>query len=221
MKRYSLALSLTSFIYLFIGATFLYQSTVVKKPTPQPLTSIAISLYTPKEAPLEEPQHQEVTPKIPESKKIPLQERPKLSKPKPAPKKETMVEPPTESFAANETTNEKPVQEPAPAIAHTPEVSKESLQAYQKNYLEDLRRRINGHKIYPKVAQTSHIEGSVKVEFTISPKGELLSFVILEGKKIFHKATEEAIQKSFPFPFSEDLFTSSMTFQIELSYTLL
>jgi TonB family protein len=185
------------------------------------LTSIAISLYTPKEAPLEEPQHQEVTPKIPESKKIPLQERPKLSKPKPAPKKETMVEPPTESFAANETTNEKPVQEPAPAIAHTQEVSKESLQAYQKNYLEDLRRRINGHKIYPKVAQTSHIEGSVKVEFTISPKGELLSFVILEGKKIFHKATEEAIQKSFPFPFSEDLFTSSMTFQIELSYTLL
>ena len=158
MKRYSLALSLTSFIYFFIGATFLYQSTVVKKLTPQPLTSIAISLYTPKEATLEEPQHQEETSKIPEPKKIPLQERPKLSKPKPAPKKETMVEPPTESFVVNETINEKPVQEPVPAIAHTQEVSKESLQAYQKNYLEDLRRRINGHKIYPKVAQTSHIE---------------------------------------------------------------
>jgi TonB family protein len=221
MKRYTLALSLTSFIYLFIGVTFLYQSTVLKKPTPQPLTSVEISLYTPKEAPLEEPQHQEETPKTPEPKNIPPQVRPKPSNPKPAPKKETMVEPPKESFAINETTNEKPVQEPAPAIAHTQEVSKESLQTYQKNYLEDLRRRINGHKIYPKVAQTSHIEGSVKVEFTISPKGELLSFVILEGKKIFHKATEEAIQKSFPFPLNEDLFTSSMTFQIELSYTLL
>ena len=91
MKRYSLALSLTSFIYLFIGATFLYQSTVLKKPTPQPLTSVAISLYTPKEASLEEPQHQEVTPKTPEPKKIPSQERPKLSKPKPAPYKNSTI----------------------------------------------------------------------------------------------------------------------------------
>lgn len=221
MKRYTLALSVTSFIYLFIGATFLYQGTVFKKPAPKPLTSVEISLYTPKEPPLEVPQHQEVTPKTSEPKSIPAQERPKPSKPKPAPKKETMVEPPKESFAINETVNEEPVQQSAPTVATTKEASKESLQAHQKNYLEDLRRRINRHKIYPKVAQTSHIEGSVKVEFTISPKGELLSFVILEGKKIFHKATEEAIQKSFPFPLNEDLFTSSMTFQIELSYTLL
>ncbi len=217
MKRHTIALSLTSSIYLFIGAIFCYQNTVFKQPITEPLTSVAISLYTPKEAPLEEPQHQEVAPKTPEPKSLPLQEHPKPSKPKPVLKKETMVEPPKESFAISE----ESLQQPISTQTSTTEVSQESIKMHQKNYLESLRKRINEHKIYPRIAQTSHIEGNVKVEFTISPKGELLSFVILEGKKIFHKATEEAIQKSFPFPLNEDLFTSSMTFQIELNYTLL
>ncbi len=117
--------------------------------------------------------------------------------------------------------DQKTVMKEVKAEAVSSEVSsKESLHVKQKEYLEKLKRRINEHKTYPKIAQNSHIEGSVIIKFTISPKGELLSFVVLEGKKIFHKATEDAVQKSFPFPLNEDLFTSNMTFQIELNYSL-
>jgi|GEM_PF-6753232 len=95
------------------------------------------------------------------------------------------------------------------------------LHVKQKAYLEALIKRINAHKIYPKAAQKGQIEGDVLVEFTISPKGELISCVILEGKNIFSKATEKAIYQSFPYTSDETLFTSNMTFQITLKYSLL
>ncbi len=223
MKRYIHAFTITFVVYLIGGFAVMYHTSLIHKPSSLADLSkevMAITLYEPKK---EEPELHPTPPPPPPT----LTHTPQKSIAKKEPKilpnapviKESMVIAKESEHADLE--DQKTVMKEVKAEAVSSEVSsKESLHVKQKEYLEKLKRRINEHKTYPKIAQNSHIEGSVIIKFTISPKGELLSFVVLEGKKIFHKATEDAVQKSFPFPLNEDLFTSNMTFQIELNYSL-
>ena len=223
MKRYIHAFTITFVVYLIGGFAVMYHTSLIHKPSSLADLSkevMAITLYEPKK---EEPElHPTLPPPPPALTHTPQKNVAKKEHkilPNTFVTKESMVIAKESEHADLE---EQTVTKEVKAEAVSSEVSsKEALHVKQKEYLEKLKRRINEHKTYPKIAQNSHIEGRVTIEFTISPRGELLSFVILEGKKIFHKATEEAIQKSFPFPINEDLFTSVMTFQIELSYSLL
>lgn len=97
----------------------------------------------------------------------------------------------------------------------------QSLHVKQQSYLQQVKERINQHKAYPKIAHKRGIEGAVVVEFTISPKGELLSYTVIDGQTLFLKSAEDAIVKSFPFVIEEELFTQSQTIQIKIVYNLI
>ncbi|WP_263832179.1 energy transducer TonB [Sulfurospirillum oryzae] len=226
MKRYIHAFTMSLIVYLIGGFGLMYHTSFIHKPSSLADLSkevMAITLYEPKK---EEPElHPTPPPPSPPTlthtpqKNVAKKESKTLPN-APVTKESMVVSQEREHVDLEEQMVTKEVK--AEAMSMSSEVSsKEALHVKQKEYLENLKRRINEHKTYPKIAQNSRIEGNVMIEFTISPKGELLSFVVLGGKKIFHKATEDAVQKSFPFPLNEDLFTSVMTFQIELNYSLL
>jgi len=224
MKRYIHAFTVSLIVYLIGGFALMYHTSFIHKPALADLSKdvMAITLYEPKK---EEPELHPTTPPPPSPPTLTHTPQKNVAKkesktlPNALVKKEAMV---VSQESKHSDLEEQTVTKEVKAEAMSSEASsKEALHVKQKEYLENLKRRINEHKTYPKIAQNSHIEGKVMIEFTISPRGELLSLVILEGKKIFHKATEDAVQKSFPFPLNEDLFTSIMTFQIELNYSLL
>ena len=100
-------------------------------------------------------------------------------------------------------------------------MEQESLHVKQERYFTELKNRIDANKTYPKFARERNIEGSVLVEFTISPEGKLISYTIVEGKQVFHKSVQEAILKSFPFPMKESLFVSDLTVKLTIGYTLI
>jgi len=222
MKRYIHAFTVTLIVYLIGGFGLMYHTSFIHKPTLADLSKevMAITLYEPQkeEKPILLPAPTPPPPTLSHTPQKSVKKEPKILANTHTMKEQKVISQESKQTDLEESTVTKEVK----AEAMTSEVSsKETLHVKQKEYLENLKRRINEHKTYPKVAQSSHIEGRVMIEFTISPRGELLSLVILEGKKIFHKATENAVQKSFPFPLNEDLFTSIMTFQIELNYSLL
>jgi len=227
MRRYGTAFILSCSVYALIGCAFFYQHMHCFVPQKSTVPSfMAMTLYAPpkKEAP------QAVSPvKAPEKKVEPLKPQPDVHSKKPRIKESIAPKPVVQKEPLNQSFDEASKTEPVVAseeVSHEEEntaasVSEEPLHVKQKAYLEALIKRINAHKIYPKAAQKGQIEGDVLVEFTISPKGELISCVILEGKNIFSKATEKAIYQSFPYTSDETLFTSNMTFQITLKYSLL
>jgi TonB family protein len=200
----------------------MFQSTLNVAPNVPASKTMLMSLYMPKTPPKPE------APKPVVQEPTPVVETPKpLSKPLP-PKREKKHEKksdvvvdklPQEPLLASPTPHET-VAEPLPSPKTTMQNSDETDHKRQ-DYIARLLERINAHKVYPKTAQRSHIEGDVTVEFTVSPTGDLVSLTIMEGKQIFHKATKEAFYKSFPCPMSEQLFSADTTFRVALSYSLL
>jgi protein TonB len=91
----------------------------------------------------------------------------------------------------------------------------------QALYLEKVKERINKNKSYPRVAQKGNIQGSVKVRFIISPKGKLVSYEIMEGKRVFHKSIAKAIERSFPFPVKKEIFSTNLTVKLEVVYKII
>ena len=90
----------------------------------------------------------------------------------------------------------------------------------QKIYYTKIKELINKNKYYPKIAVRRGIEGSVKIQFTISKDGELLTFKIIEGKKVFEKSIGTAIQKSFPLKPPQGTLTSNTQLSLQLDYRL-
>ncbi len=227
MRRYSTAFILSCSVYVLIGCAFFYQHMHCFVPQKSTAPSfMAMTLYAPPKK--EVPQTVNSVKEL-EKKVEPLKPQPDVHPKKPRIKESSTLKRVTQKEPLNQSFDEASKTESIVAseeVSHEEEnaaasVSEEPLHVKQKAYLEALIKRINAHKIYPKAAQKGQIEGDVLVEFTISPKGELISCVILEGKNIFTKATEKAIYQSFPYTSDETLFTSNMTFQITLKYSLL
>lgn len=93
----------------------------------------------------------------------------------------------------------------------------EQLKREQNRYFKELKNKISRGKTYPRLALRRGIQGDVKVNLTITNKGELVNFNIIDGKKVFKKSIINSITKSFPFPPPKDLFSSNLeiTFLIE------
>ena len=94
------------------------------------------------------------------------------------------------------------------------------LKIKQHKYYSQIKQTIDKNKFYPKVAVRRGIQGEVKIQFTISKDGELLSYKILDGEKIFFNSISEAIQNSFPLAPPTDLFTSNLDLKLTLHYKL-
>ncbi len=71
-----------------------------------------------------------------------------------------------------------------------------------RNYLALIRDRVEAAKRYPLVARMRGEEGSVRVAFSISPRGELLTLELLKssGHRLLDQAALSAIKKAAPFP---------------------
>lgn len=214
MNRYLGSLGITLFFYGLCGGIWMFcnASSVEKKLV---VIQESVSIQVSKESVPEEPQ---ITPAPtpPPIKEIPLVKEPK-PKVKASPHK-TLPSPLAETIQKEE--NVSFVSPPKEEVASPKQTDSQALHVKQKSYLQQLRERINEHKAYPKMAQKRNIEGNVMVEFTISTKGELLSYAIIEGQTLFVKSAEEAIVKSFPFPMEEELFTQNQTIKIEIVYAL-
>jgi protein TonB len=94
------------------------------------------------------------------------------------------------------------------------------LKIKQNQYYTQIKQTIDKNKSYPKVAVRRGIQGDVQIQFTISRTGELLSFKILDGKKVFFKSIHEAIKNSFPLTPPKEIFTSNLDLKLTLQYKL-
>ena len=64
------------------------------------------------------------------------------------------------------------------------------------------------------------IEGIVKIKFMISKDGELLSFNIIEGKRVFKKSISKAVKNSFPLTPPKNLLTKNTSLSLMINYRL-
>lgn len=173
-------------------------------------------------------------------KKIVKKEKPKqVIKKKPIPKKivKKLIEKPVEKkivkkiikepIIEKKETVEKVIQKTLPKKSNTvkktvikqhktivkketPAIDTKLIKLKQKQYYTKIKQTIDKNKSYPRMAVKRGIEGDVKVKFTISEKGELISFNILDGKRIFKKSIVNAIKSTFPLTPPKGIFTSNL-----------
>ncbi|MEA3383882.1 MAG: energy transducer TonB [Campylobacterota bacterium] len=88
------------------------------------------------------------------------------------------------------------------------------------DYYSQIKKMISQNKKYPKIAIRRGIEGSVKVQFTISSHGELVDFKIVEGKRVFKKSIKEVIEKTFPLAPPQGVFVDNLELSLTIEYKL-
>ena len=93
-----------------------------------------------------------------------------------------------------------------PDIAATPSLniadwSPEGLET-SSSYLEMVRLKIERHKEYPPTARTRQIEGSVTIQFVITPDGGVRAVGIAKTSRhmVLDKAALRAVETAAPFP---------------------
>lgn len=94
------------------------------------------------------------------------------------------------------------------------------LELQKQQYYTQIKQLINKNKYYPRIAVKRGIQGVVKINFTISKNGELISCKIMDGKKVFKKSILEAIQSSFPLPPPKGVLTSNTNLSLQIDYRL-
>ncbi len=101
----------------------------------------------------------------------------------------------------------------AKATRHAPTIA-------QKNrFLSEVRRRIEAHKHYPRIAKRRGIEGVVKVRFTILPGGKV-GHILLSGSKLFYASARKAIEGAFPIDLKGVPIELPTTVSLRLRYQL-
>jgi len=90
----------------------------------------------------------------------------------------------------------------------------------QQKYYTSIKEAINKNKSYPRVAVKRGIEGIVKIKFTISKFGELISFNIIEGKRVFKKSISNAVHSSFPIKPPKGILSSNTQLSLMVNYRL-
>lgn len=90
----------------------------------------------------------------------------------------------------------------------------------QQQYYTSIKEAINKNKSYPRVAVKRGIERIVKIKFTISKLGELVSFSVVEGKRIFKKSISNAVHSSFPIKPPKGILSSNTQLSLMVDYRL-
>ncbi|MEA3289706.1 MAG: energy transducer TonB, partial [Campylobacterota bacterium] len=224
MNRYISSLTITLLLYSSLAAAFLYsydkptainskalkseqnvKFTIISQQKPQPKKE------KPKKIEKKEPIKKEI-------KKKKVEKKPKKIK-KPTPKKVEKKEPvkkeikkkPKKKVEPKKKKEQKQISQIKQNRSKTKSISnleeKNILKEKQDHYFKKIKETIAKNKNYPKVAVRRGIQGEVSVKFCISTTGELLSFDILKGKKIFHKSVKKAIEKSFPISAPQGVLT--------------
>ena len=236
IKRYFNSLLLASIFYSFLIITLLYsfdETTIAPSKNQHSIQNVKFTIINlpkqiQKKVVKKEPQPKKIEQKVVKKinpKKILPKEIVKKIEPKKKPitktkkivKKlvEQKIQKPTKQMVTNQIKQQK-----SPPKKETIQTDTKQLVINQNKYYTKIKQTIDKNKSYPKIAVRRGIQGEVKIQFTISKNGELLSFKILDGKKIFFKSISEAIQSSFPITPPNDIFTSSLDLKLTLHYKL-
>jgi len=70
------------------------------------------------------------------------------------------------------------------------------------------------------VALRRGIQGEVKIGFILSKDGDLISYEIISGDKIFEKSIEKAMKDSFPVPLPQGVFDSNINLSLTILYKM-
>ena len=237
IKRYFNSLLLTSIFYSFLLFTLLYsfEDTYTTPPKTQNSTqNVKFTLINlPKQ--IEQPKVEKKEIK-PQPKKIEKKIVKKINPKKIAPKKivkkiEPLIKPKPQKIVKKQI--EKPIKKITNQIVanqikknksivkkQTVQTDTKQLQMKQNKYYAHIKKTIDKNKFYPKIAVRRGIQGDVKIKCVLSKKGDLISFKIVDGRKIFFKSISEAINNTFPLAPPEDVFTANFDIDLTLQYKL-
>jgi len=234
IKRYFNSLLLASIFYSFLVITLLYsfdETTIAPSQNQHSTQNVKFTIINlpkqiqkkivkkePQPKKIEERIVKKINPKKISHKKIVKKIEPKK---KPKTKKivkklvEKKIQKPIQQIVANQIKQQK-----SPTKKETIQTDTKQLVINQNKYYTKIKQTIDKNKSYPKIAVRRGIQGEVKIQFIISKNGELLSYKILDGKKIFLKSISKAIENSFPLSPPKDIFTSNLDLKLTLSYRL-
>jgi len=94
-----------------------------------------------------------------------------------------------------------------------------SSKAERNKFWNALRRKIDSHKFYPRIAKKRGMEGIVKVKFTILANGNV-GHITVQGPKIFHNSAKNAVKSTFPISVKKAPITLPASINITLRYQM-
>ncbi len=97
--------------------------------------------------------------------------------------------------------------------------AKKSNPAKKNQFLNKIRRKINQHKSYPKIAKRRGMQGSVKIRFTILSNGNV-GHISVNGPKVFHSSARRAVKGAFPISTRNIPLSLPASVNVSLRYQL-
>lgn len=94
-----------------------------------------------------------------------------------------------------------------------------SSKAEKNRFWNALRRKIDSHKFYPRIAKKRGMEGIVKVKFTILANGNV-GHITVKGPNIFHNSAKNAVKSTFPISVKKAPIALPASINITLRYQL-
>jgi len=94
-----------------------------------------------------------------------------------------------------------------------------SSKAEKNKFWNALRRKIDSHKFYPRIAKKRGMEGIVKVKFTILANGNV-GHITVKGPKVFHNSAKNAVKSTFPISVKKAPITFPTSINITLRYQM-
>jgi len=167
-------------------------------------------------------------PKPKPKKKVKPKPKKKI-KPKPKPKKKVKPKPRKKPVKASVkktpqvqpvAQNTKPVNKAAAVSPVRSEADQKLIQQTRKSYEALLRRHIEVHKNYPRVARKRKIQGKILVSFTLLADGNIKNLTINGKRSILKKATKKAIDYALPMPKPPKQISLPMQIKFYMDYFL-
>lgn len=187
--------------------------------TPQPPEPIIEEIVEPiPEEPVPEPEEvvekeivEEVIPE-PIVEKIVEKPATKVVKKKPKPKKKVIKK----KIVKKKTAKKKKRKT---ASRQTSSKQSQSTPAQKNKFWNALRKKIDKHKFYPRIAKKRGMEGTVKVKFTILRNGKV-GKISVDGPKIFHNSARNAVKKAFPIDVKKAPISFPASINLKLRYQI-
>ncbi len=243
MNRYFSSFMVTALLYggVFLAFVLTKEQKVLYSDKTKEVQTIEVSLVSlpkPKPAqekskPMEEPKPIKETPKevtkpIEQMKKETPKEikKEKVVVKKDTPKREPkkiVPQKPIKAIAKSKPKTQKtpkPVSAQKSTIAQTNKTSAKEAAQKRNLYFDALKKKIGRHKSYPAMAKRREIEGSVRVQFTLTSSGALKTITILSGSKIFHSSVKSAISAALPYSPPQGVAVGNQPIALTIEYSL-
>ncbi len=230
--RYLISFFITTLFYLLLAGTYFYvqyQYLIADQKPQDQIIHLSLATCVPEVVPpVEEPVEEEVIEEpepepIVEEKPVPEEIIPEPIEPKIVPK--PIIE---EIKKKPVVKKKKKVKKKKVRKKTAPKTTKGLKRAgsAKKNdpikksqFLAQVRRKINQHKSYPKIAKKRGMQGKVKVRFTILSSGNV-GHISIKGPKVFHSSARHAVKNAFPINVKSVPITLPQSVNLTLHYQL-